>query len=114
MESCERRGPIGLIYGYWDDCTVSIKWNDGVPQYGRLGEPHLFNASEVGITVEIGDNGTSKNGPTYSRPTFPPRPALAAIGTILFIIGAIPGLMILWTLWHLLRNTLAGAISGRR
>lgn len=113
VESCERRGPVGLIYGYWDDCVVSITWNDGVPEYGRLEEPHLFRAADVGKAVEIGDNGTSRNGPTYSRETFPPRPLLATLGVVLFVIGAIAGLIVLWVLWSLVRGT-AGRTARSR
>lgn len=113
VESCERRGPIGLVYGYWDACVVSIRWNDGVPEYGRLEEPHLFRAADVGTTVEIGDNGTSRNGPTYSRETFPPRPVLATLGVILFVVGAIAGLIVLWVLWHLIRGALGRAARSR-
>jgi len=104
VESCERRGPVGLTYGYWDACLVSIRWNDGVPEYGRLEEPHLFDASEVGTTVQIGDNGTSRSGPTYSRATFPPRPVLATLGVIVFVVGAIAGLILLGVLRRLLRR----------
>ena len=113
VESCDRRGPIGLRLGYWDDCVVTVKWNDGVSQHGKLGKPHLFHAGEVGRTVEIGDNGTGRNGRTYSRPTFEPQPVLAAIGIVLFVIAAVPGLILLWLFWHLVRDLVGRAFRRR-
>lgn len=109
VETCQRRGPIGIIYGYWDECLVSITWNDGVPARAYLDKPHLFRADEVGTTVEIGDNGYGRSGSTYSRPHFKPQPVLATLGIVLFIIAAISAAITLWVLWHLLRGIFAKA-----
>ena len=113
VESCERRGPIGMIYGYWDECLVSVEWDDGVSQRAYFDKPHLFHADEVGTTVEIGENGYGRSGPIYSRPGLEPRPLLAAGGVILFVVAAVPGVITLIVLWSLLQGTL-GKFFRRR
>ncbi|MEU8819272.1 DUF6346 domain-containing protein [Actinoplanes sp. NPDC048796] len=106
VESCERRGPVGVIYGYWDECLVSVEWNDGVHQRSYFDKPHLFHAGEVGTTVELGNNGYGRSGPTYSRPDFEPRPLLATLGIILFVVAAIPGVITIIALWSLAQGAL--------
>ena len=113
IESCERRGPIGMIYGYWDECLVSVEWDDGVSQRSYFDKPHLFHADEVGTTVQIGDNGYGRSGPTYSRPDFEPRPLLATLGVILFIVAAIPGLFTVIVLWSLVQGSLQQVLRRR-
>lgn len=110
VESCQQHGPIGWSYGYWDECLVSIKWNDGVPQRSWIDKPNLFHADEVGKTAEIGDNGYGRSGQRYSRPDFEPQPLLAAVGVILFIVAAVPAFITVWVLWHLIRGLTAKAL----
>ena len=113
VESCERRGPIGVIYGYWDECLVSVEWDDGVSQRSYFDKPHLFHADEVGTTVQIGDNGYGRSGPTYPRPGFEPQPLLATLGVTLFIFAAIPGIITIIILWSLVQGTLQRLVRRR-
>lgn len=113
VQSCERRGPVGVIYGHWDECLVSIEWDDGVSQRAYVDTPHLFHADEVGTTVEIGENGYGRSGPAYSRPGFEPRPLLAAGGIILLVVAAVPAVITAIVLWSLLQGVVAGAFRRR-
>lgn len=98
--SCDRRGPVGVLQlGYWDDCTVDIRWDDGTSFRGKLGRPHLFRASEAGSTVEIGDNGRGRFSQKYSRPDFPPKPALRTLSTVLILIDVLPLVALLFAVW---------------
>ncbi|XVU29801.1 DUF6346 domain-containing protein [Actinoplanes sp. CA-054009] len=113
VESCERRGPIGLIYGYWDECLVSVAWDNGVHQRSYFDKPHLFEAGEVGTTVQIGENGYGRSGFRYSRPDFEPQPLLATLGVILFIAAAIPAAIVIWILWLAARAMIRKAFRRR-
>jgi hypothetical protein len=104
VESCDRRGPISLTQlGYWDDCTVAIRWDNGTSFHGKLGRPQLFHASDVGKTVQIGDNGRTKFSHDYSRPDFPPRPGLRTLSTVIAVIDILPVLLLLYFLWTALK-----------
>lgn len=112
VESCERRGPIGVIYGYWDECLVSIEWDDGTSEHRYIDKPHLFHADEVGTTVEVGDNAYGRSG-RYSRPDFEPQPLLATLGVILFVVAAVPAIFTIIVLWALLQGTLSRVFRRR-
>ncbi|RZU48480.1 hypothetical protein EV385_0196 [Krasilnikovia cinnamomea] len=113
VESCDRRGPVGAVLGYWYECVLSITWNDGNVERGTVGGPRLVHADDVGKSIQIGDNGTSRNGREYSRPTLPPRPALGVLGVVLGLIAGIPALILLWSLWMLVRDSIARIFRRR-
>lgn len=115
--SCERRGPVGMTFGYWDDCLVSIRWDGGgySPDRRRPERPHLFHATDIGKTIEIGDNGRSRGGKIlYSRAGFPPQPVLLTLGIILFIAGAVPAFLIVAAIWTTLKDAVRSGIRRLR
>jgi hypothetical protein len=105
--SCDRRGPVGLLQlGYWDDCTVKTRWNDGNTFTGKLGKRNLFTAADIGKTVEIGDNGRKRSGHVYSRPDKPEKPALRILATVVIVLDILPLLALIWAVVYAIRHVL--------
>jgi len=103
--SCKRRGPIGLGFGYWDQCTADIRWDGGFTQRHTFNRRNFLHADEVGQTVTVGQGtGFRGGGTTYSRPELPHRPLVVAAGVILAITAGIPALLLLATLLFAVRD----------
>lgn len=103
--SCERRGPVGLGIGYWDQCTADIVWDGGFSERHTFDRRNFFDADELGTTVTIGENaGTRGGGSTHSRPGVPHRPTMVALGVVLAVVAAIPALFVLAGLFFAVRD----------
>ncbi|GGK73746.1 DUF6346 domain-containing protein [Mangrovihabitans endophyticus] len=102
---CERHGPIGRGFGYWDECTADIVWNGGFTERHTFDRRNFLHADEVGTTVTIGQGtGFRGGGVTYSRPELPHRPLITALGVILVVLAALPALLLVGTLVIAIRN----------
>jgi hypothetical protein len=104
VRSCERHGPIGYGFGYWDECTAEIVWNDGRKEIVAIDKPGFFKASEIGSTVVIGDAGRYRNGRTFSRSELPARPLVDVVATVLALIAGLPLILVGVALALLLRG----------
>jgi hypothetical protein len=103
--SCERRGPIGLGIGYWDQCTTDIIWDGAFSERKTFNRRNFFDADEVGTTVTIGEGaGFRGGGTTYSRPDVPHRPLAVGLGVVLAVIAAIPALFLLTAMFFAVRD----------
>jgi hypothetical protein len=105
--SCERRGPIGWGFGYWDECTADITWEGGFLQRHTFDQRNFLHADEVGKTVTIGQGtGFRGGGTTYSRPGLPERPLIVAAGVTLAVLAFILVLFLLAALLFAIRNAI--------
>jgi hypothetical protein len=105
VERCERRGPIRLdSFGYYDECTITIAWNGGPSSRVLIDKPGFFKGEKPGDTFQIGEHTGSRGSIGYSRPELPERGWVTAIGIALWIVGALPLLMVFYYLRGLLKD----------
>ncbi|GIF25739.1 hypothetical protein BJ973_004014 [Actinoplanes tereljensis] len=105
VEQCERRGPISLDgFGYYDQCTVTIAWNNGPSSRVLIDKPGFFKGEKPGDTLQIGEHTGSRGSIGYSRPELPDRGWVTAIGIALWIIGALPLMAVLFYLREIFRD----------
>jgi hypothetical protein len=105
--SCERRGPIGWGFGFWDECTADVRWDGGFFERRTFDQRNYLHADEVGKTVTVGENsGLRGGGTSYSRHELPSRPWVVAIGVVLVVIAAVPAIFLLFALIFAIRDGL--------
>jgi Family of unknown function (DUF6346) len=114
VSSCSKRGPIDSKgFGYWESCEAEIVWDDG--EVERWVFPVVFNSSDVGTAVRVGDLGRSRSGRELARADEDRRSWLAWISYGLGVIAVIPGLLAVIFLQESLRSRKkkqAGAVRG--
>jgi hypothetical protein len=104
--SCQRHGPIGEGFGYWDECTAEVTWDNGVRENVTIDKRGFFSASEIGTTVRIGDLGYHRGGRSFARPELPPRLLVDAVGVVLGVAASLTLLFMAYVLWSHLRDGL--------
>jgi hypothetical protein len=102
--SCERHGPVGNGFGYWDRCTADVAWDGGQREKLTIDKTGFFNAKEIGHTVTIGDLGNFKNGRAFAREGLPPRPLITVVGIALAAIAVLPSMLLVWAAWIYVKN----------
>jgi hypothetical protein len=102
--SCERHGPVGVGFGYWDRCTADVVWDNGVRERVRPRKQGFFASNEIGHTVTIGDLGWYKGSRSLARKELPSRPLVTLVGAILGFVALLPVLLLLGAVWFALRN----------
>lgn len=92
VERCTRQGPVTLFHGFgwYDRCTVSIRWNAGGSSRLTMSTPGFFHGERVGDTFEIGENTGTRGRVGYSRAAVPDRSWVTVIAVVVAIIGALP------------------------
>lgn len=104
--SCQRHGPIGQGFGYWDECTAEVTWDNGVRENVTIDKRGFFSASEIGTTVRIGDLGYHRGGRSFARPELPPRLLVDVVGVVLDVAASLILLFMACVLWSHLRDGL--------
>jgi hypothetical protein len=104
--SCQRHGPIGEGFGYWDECTAEVTWDNGVRENVTIDKRGFFSASEIGTTVRIGDLGYHRGGRSFARPELPPRLLVDVVGVVLGVAASLILLFMAYVLWSHLRDGL--------
>jgi hypothetical protein len=103
--SCDRHGPIGEGFGYWDECSADVVWDDGTIQRQlTVDKRDFFRSSEIGATVTIGDLGRSRGGSAYARDDRPPRPLIGVLTVVLAIITVLSAMLLIGIVWTALRE----------
>jgi hypothetical protein len=110
--SCERHGPVGDGFGYWDECTASVVWDNGRTTTITIHKRGFFAAEDVGKTVTIGDLGARKGRDVFARKELPSRPLVNAVFVILALIAVALLMLLLYVAWMSLRDGLR-RLAGR-
>lgn len=104
VQSCQQHGPVGNGFGYWEQCTARVTWDDGTAETVRPDKRGLFSANDVGKTVTIGDLGYGRSGRSLARTELPDRPAIVVASAIPLIIAVLIGMALAWMGWRALRG----------
>jgi hypothetical protein len=117
--SCERHGPVGAGFGYWDRCTAEVTWENGQREWVTPRKQGFFKSNEIGRTVTIGDLGWSKGGRSLARQELPSRPLVTLVAGILGFVALMPAFLLLGAVWFFLRGVVrrlsgAGEERGQR
>ena len=92
VAACAEHGPVTTRgFGYWDQCTVTVVWDDGDSEELTVGG--LFRSSDIGTPVRVGDMGRHRTQTVLSRADVPERPWLRWLGYALGAVGAVPILL---------------------
>ncbi len=102
--SCERHGPISKGFGYWDQCTADVVWDDGTRSKINPDKPRFFSARDIGSTIPVGDLGSDQGGQAYARADLPQRLPVTLAAGALALIAALSGMGLVWIAWQALRS----------
>lgn len=102
--SCERHGPISKGFGYWDQCTADVVWDDGTRSKINPDKPRFFSARDIGSTIPVGDLGSDQGGQAYARADLPQRLSVTLAAGALALIAALSGMGLVWIAWQALRS----------
>jgi hypothetical protein len=103
VTSCVRHGPISTRgFGYWQMCTATITWDAGRTDRVTVGA--VFEASEIGTQVRVGDMGNYRTSKLLTVAGTPYRPWLAWIGYVVGALAFIPVLIATLIIRELLRR----------
>ncbi|GIG89281.1 DUF6346 domain-containing protein [Plantactinospora endophytica] len=99
---CVEHGPISNRgFGYWESCEVDITWDDGQVEEVTAGV--LFDSSDTGTTVRVGDLGRDRTTRVLARADVEARPWLLWIGYGIGVIALLPGFVGVLLLREVLR-----------
>ena len=85
VEQCDRRGPIGAVYGYWDEC-LSPSPGARPARAPPVRQAPPLHGDEVGRTMPISDTTTS-TGRRLLDPGLPAHRVLDAISLIPLVLA---------------------------
>lgn len=88
---CGEHGPVtNRGFGYWERCTVTIRWDDGTTT--RAVDDGTFTSADIDQEVTVGYLGTRRHSLQLARADTAYRPWFTWIGVGIGLIAAVPGI----------------------